>query len=181
MLFLVDFSPLLAFGIAYWLGGIYTATAVLMATMVVTLLIVWKIRGRIPPFNGISTLLVLVFGTATLILRDAHFIQWKPSVFLWLIGVVFLGSAFIGQRTLAQRMLGDALAEVPVTPRQWQIVNVACVLFCLLAGIANLAVAFHAPEAAWVRFKIFGLPVAMFLFIFAAAWWLHSRPRTPTP
>jgi intracellular septation protein len=181
MLFLVEFSPLLAFGIAYKLGGIYTATAVLMAAMVVTLLIVWKIRGRIPPVNGISTLMVLVLGSATLLLRNVHFIQWKPSAFLWLIGAVFLGSAFIGQRTLAQRMLGDALAEVPVTPGQWQWANAACVLFCLLAGIANLAVAFHAPEAAWVRFKLFGLPLAMFLFIFAVAWWLHSRPRPPSP
>lgn len=52
MLAFVEFSPLLAFGIAYWLGDVYLATAVLMAAMVVALLLGWWIdplgdrRGR---------------------------------------------------------------------------------------------------------------------------------------
>ena len=56
-------------------------------------------------------ILVRVFGAATLILHDVRFLQWKASVFYWLIGVVFGGSVWIGKKTLLERMIGAALPE----------------------------------------------------------------------
>ena len=44
-------------------------------------------------------------------LHDVRFIQWKASVFYWICGLVFIGSAFIGKKTLLERMLGTALPE----------------------------------------------------------------------
>src|SRR5260221_10224813 len=38
-----------------------------------------------------SLAIIVVFGGATLILRDETFIKWKPSVLYWLAGIVFLG------------------------------------------------------------------------------------------
>ncbi|MEY2854093.1 MAG: hypothetical protein RL030_1225 [Pseudomonadota bacterium] len=175
MLALIEFSPLLAFGIAYWLGGIYVATATLMVAMVLALLLGWWIKGKVSPMNVASTALVLVLGTATLVLRNVHFIQWKPSIFLWLVGVAFLVSAFIGKAPLAQRLLQGTVPDLKAEPRKWQKVNAAFVLFCAAAGAANLFVAFNASEAAWVRFKLFGLPVAMVLFMFSMLMWLQSR------
>lgn len=175
MLAFVEFSPLLAFGVAYWLGGIYVATGVLMAAMVVTLLLAWRIKGKVSPVNLASTVLVLVLGGATLLLRNAHFLQWKPSVLMWLLAAVFLGSAFIGSEPLAQRMLKGALPDLKVTRPQWLQANTACVLFCLLTGLANIAIAYRAPEAAWIRFKVIGLPILTFVFLFGLAFWLNAR------
>lgn len=175
MLAFVEFSPLLAFGIAYWLGGVYVATAVLMGTMVLAMLVAWRIKGHISPMNTISIVLVLLLGTATLLLRDVHFIQWKPSVFLWIGGAAFLGSAFIGKLPLAQRLLQSAAPELRVAPAHWQGANAAFVVFCALAGAANLFIAYNASEAAWIRFKVIGLPVAMVVFMFAVMMWLQSR------
>jgi intracellular septation protein len=178
MLAFVEFSPLLAFGIAYWMGGVYVATAVLMAAMVLAMLVAWRIKGSISPMNGVSTALVLILGTATLLLRNVHFIQWKPSVFLWILGIAFLLSAFIGRMPLAQRLLQATLPDLKVERAHWQHVNAAFVLFCALAGAANLLIAYRASEAAWIRFKVIGLPVAMMLFLFAVLLWLQSRqPR----
>ncbi len=47
---------------------------------------------------GASTALVVAFGTLTLVLHDARFIQWKPTIFLWALALAFLVSAFIGQQ-----------------------------------------------------------------------------------
>ncbi|MGC4027776.1 MAG: inner membrane-spanning protein YciB [Steroidobacteraceae bacterium] len=179
---LLEYLPLVAFGIAYWLGGLYVATATIMIAMTLTLAVGWKLKGKLPKVSAISTALVLVFGAATLILRNAHFIQWKPSVFLWLLGAAFLASAFIGDQPLAQRLLQPALGHAGHTRRQWLVANTACAVFLAVAGAANLAFAYHYSEAAWVRFKLFGLPAAMFVFLMLQLWWLHSRsPQGSAP
>jgi intracellular septation protein len=180
MIALVEYSPLLAFGIAYWLGGVYIATAVLMAAMLVALLLAWRIKGRVSPVNAISTALVLVFGTATLLLHDVRFIQWKVSIFMWLLGAAFLLSAFIGQQPLAQRLLQTAAPELRVRPAHWQWANATFVLFCTLIGATNLFLAYHASEAAWARFKVIGLPVATMLCMVSVMMWLMSR-QGPEP
>ena len=42
-------------------------------------------------------------------LRDPIFIKWKPTVVNWLFAAVFLGSQFIGKRTLVERMMSHAI------------------------------------------------------------------------
>ncbi|MGD8557923.1 MAG: septation protein IspZ, partial [Chromatiales bacterium] len=47
---------------------------------------------------------------------------------------------------------------------QWKRLNLAWVLFFILLGILNLAVAFNFSEATWVNFKLFGLMGLTVLF-----------------
>ncbi len=108
---LIEFAPLVAFVVAYYLRGLYVATAVLMVAMLPMLAFDWLRQRRIPPMHALSTALVLVFGTATLVLHDRQFIQWKPTVFFWLASLAFLGSAWIGKRTLTERLLGAAFGD----------------------------------------------------------------------
>jgi intracellular septation protein len=177
MQLLLEFAPLLAFFVAYKLGGIYVATITLMVTMVLSLSLSWIRARRMPAMLATSTVLVLLFGAATLILHNARFIQWKPSIFLWLMALAFLGSFFIGKQPLAQRLLQPVLGEVEIKRRDWLIVNAAWVLFGLAAGITNLFFAYHTSEATWASVKVFGLFGAMFVFMFAQVLWLNSRAR----
>src|SRR5690349_21354976 len=97
---LTEFAPLVAFFVAYMLGGLYVATAVLMAAMLALVAWDWLRLRRVPPMHSLSAALVLIFGSATLALHNPLFIQWKPTVFFWLVSLAFLGSAWIGERTL---------------------------------------------------------------------------------
>jgi intracellular septation protein len=175
---LLEFAPLLAFIIAYYLGGLYTATAVLMAAMVVLLIVDYVLQRRIPPMHGLSAVLVFVLGAATLLFHDKHFIQVKPTALFWLAGIAFLGSFWIGERTLAERMGGPALDDkLKVSAAQWRQLNGASVLFYALLGAANLAVAYFASERAWVYFKMFGLAVLTFIFVALQVAWLSNRAQ----
>jgi len=60
---------------------------------------------RVPPLHLIGTILVLVLGSATLILRDPRFLKWKPTILLWAIALVSAASTWIGSAPLAQRLL----------------------------------------------------------------------------
>jgi intracellular septation protein len=180
MSLLLEISPLLAFLIGYKTGGIYVATAALMVAMTLMVAITWLWKRRVTPMNLVSTVLVLVLGSTTLLLHNKAFIQWKPTVFLWVLGATFLGSVFIGAQPLAQRMLQPVLGEAQVARRDWLKVNASSALFCLLAGIANLVVAYRASEATWVNVKVYGLTAAMFLFLVAQAWWVLRLNRGET-
>jgi intracellular septation protein len=180
MFLLLEYSPLVAFGVGYWLGGIYVATISLMVAVTLMLAIIWLWKRRVTTMNVISTVLVLVFGSATLLLHNVRFIQWKPSVFLWLLGAAFFGSVFIGAQPLAQRMLQPVVGDARVDRRAWLKVNATSVVFCVSAGIANLLVAYRASEATWVKVKLLGLPGAMFLLMLAQVWWLLNLNRGDT-
>ena len=166
---------LLAFLLAYWRGGMYVATAALMVAMAVLLVIDLMLTRRIPRTHLLSALLVWALGSATLLLHDVRFIQWKPTIFMWILAVVFLASAFVGEQPIAQRLLQQAVAGPSVPRRTWLKLNTAWVVFYAIAGGANLLAAWNLPEALWVKFKVIGLTAATFAFAVAQALWLGRR------
>jgi intracellular septation protein len=184
---LLELAPLVAFFVAYRVWGLYMATAVLMAGMLVLLLADYLRLRRIPAMHGLSTALVFVFGTATLVLHNLRFIQWKPTVFFWLASLAFLASFWLGKQTLTQRLLGAALSgeDARVPDAVWRRLNALWVLFYAVLGGLNLLVAFNFSEHVWVDFKVIGLPLVNFLFAAAQIAWLMRRwdggSREPSP
>jgi len=177
---LAEFAPLLAFIVTYYLRGLYAATAVLMLAMLLLVAVDWLRLRRVPPLHALSAVLVLLFGGATLALHNRQFIQWKPTVFFWLASLAFLGSFWIGKRTLTERFLGSALGEqLQVTPALWRTLNGWWAAFYALLGALNLVVMYYASERVWVALKIVDI-VLMLVFVIAQVLWLSTRAgRTP--
>lgn len=176
---LLEFAPLVAFIVAYYKGGIYTATSVLMVAMALLLVVDFVRLRRIPPLHGLSAVLVFAFGAATLLLHDQRFIQWKPTVFFWLVSVAFLLSFWIGKQPLVQRFLNAALGSVQSVPEAvWRRLNWLWVVFYALLGALNLVVAFNASEKTWVNFKVFGLTIVTAVFIALQVLWLMKRAES---
>jgi intracellular septation protein len=176
---LTEFAPLMAFVVAYYLRGLYAATAVLMGAMLLLLAVDWLRARSIPPMHALSTVLVLIFGGATLALHNRVFIQWKPTVFFWLVSLAFVGSFWIGARTLAERLLGAALAEafgerLRVSAAQWRRLNLLWAVFYALLGALNIVVLRNFSERAWVALKLIDF-VLMVLFLLVQVLWLAAR------
>ncbi len=173
---LLEFAPLVVFLVAYYLGDFYIATGALMAAMVVLVAVGYLRQGRISTMHAVSAGLVLVFGAATLMLRDQRFIQWKPTVFFWALALAFLASRWIGERPLVARLLGPALGpESQVAVSDWQRLNLLWVVFYAMIGALNVAVARMASQDVWVNFKVFGLTALTLAFIAAQVPWLLKR------
>lgn len=174
---LLELLPLVAFIVAYKAGGIYVATGALMAAMTVLLLVDWVRTRRIPPLHAISAALVFAFGTLTLLLHDERFIQWKPTVFFWAVGIAFLASHWLGAKPLAQRLMSAAVGESmgQVVRADWLKLNLAWVAFYLVMGAANLAVVFNYSQDTWVNFKVYGITAATLVFVVAQSLWLTRR------
>jgi len=179
MQFLQDFWPLIVFFVTYKMADIYMATIALMIALPLQIAWQWFRKRSVNKMLLISGLLVLLFGGATLVLKDKTFIQWKPTIANWLFATAFLVSQFIGQkRTIAERIMGEAI-ELP--GRLWSQLNLMWVVYFTLLGGLNLLVAYNFDEATWVNFKLFGtLAFTVVMVIVQAAWISFKQPQTET-
>ena len=148
---------------SYTFDGIFSATAVLM----VSSSIVWLLASALSRQNERRlmwmAIAVVVFGAATLILRDQRFIQWKPTVFNWVLAAVLLGSQVVGERNLLERLLGSQLS---LTRRVWTQLNTLWIGNFVVVGALNLFVAYRYEEAFWVSYKLYssiGFTLALML------------------
>jgi intracellular septation protein len=173
---LLEWSPLIVFFVTFEVRDIYWATAALMIACVLQLLIHRRRAGTFKTMHIVTTCVVLVLGTATLLLHDQRFIQWKLTVLLALTSAVFLGSMVIGERPLVRRMLEAAISEPLAVPaRSWLLINALWAAWFAAFALLNLYVAKNFAVGLWVKFKVFGFPAATMLFMLPQVFWLAGK------
>jgi len=186
---LIDFIPLILFFIVYKLdprsvqllgyettfGGIFSATAVLIASSLLVYGSLLLLHRRLDKGQWLTLTGCLAFGGLTLALHDETFLKWKAPIVNWLFAAGFAGSAFIGDKPLIQRMLGHAV-ELPAII--WRRLNTAWVLFFIASGAANLFVAFTF-DSIWVDFKVFGSLGMTLLFLLGQGIFLARHMTAP--
>ena len=160
--------------------AIYLATLAAIVVTVIQVVAAMILVRKVEKMPLITLALLLVFGGATIALKDPLFIQWKPTVINWLFALVFAGSHLIGDRPLVQRMMESAL-EI-TEQRVWVRLNLAWVAFFVVAGIANLVVApaidplgLEFSEDTWVDFKLFGLMGMTIVFVIGQAFFIAKH------
>ena len=166
MKYFIDFIPLILFvivnkitpqsvdllGHSFMVGGIFSATATLIASSIVVYGILYVRQGKLEKSQWLTLIACLVFGSLTLAFHSETFLKWKAPVVNWVFALVFAGSHFIGDRLLIQRIMGHALT---LPQAIWTKLNIAWIVFFVFCGAANLYVAFTYQEF-WVDFKVFG-------------------------
>lgn len=172
MKFLYDFFPIVLFFIAYKTYDLYVATAVIIVASSLQVAFSWFRHRKVEKMHLITLVIVVVFGGLTLILKDPLFIKWKPTVVNWLFAVAFLGSQFIGAKTLVERMMSTQI-ELPALV--WRHLNLAWVVFFVISGVANLYVAYNFSEDTWVNFKLFGVLGMTIAFIILQAFFISRH------
>ncbi|MEP5567446.1 MAG: inner membrane-spanning protein YciB [Halioglobus sp.] len=163
---LAEFIPIALFFIAYQLNGetvslgpwaftfdgIFTATAVLMTATLIQVVLTYAFTREFEKRALWMLLAVFVFGGATLLLRNQMFIQWKPTIFNWVLAIAFGASQFIGEKNLMERTLGS---QIRLPKPIWTKLNLLWVANFALVGALNLVVAYGYSEATWVSYKLY--------------------------
>jgi intracellular septation protein len=178
---LIDMLPALLFLAALFLADIYTATAVLMAALVVLAGGYWWHLGKPHKMHTLSAAVVLVLGGATLLIHDSSFVKYKTTVVNGVIALVFLGSHVIGDKVLLQRIPQQA---VVMPDAIWRRINVAWAFFFGGVAVLNLYVMQNFDDRTWGLFKTVGVSALMFVFMlchlpFLARYIQHEQPPTP--
>lgn len=169
MQLLVDYIPIIIFVAAYFYRDIFFATGALMIVMPIVMIGQYLVTRKVNKIYAASTLLVLVLGGVTLLVRNPVFLYWKPTVLNWLIALVFLGSHWIGEKPIVQRMLGNAAT---LSDDHWRRLNQIWVGFFVFVGAVNLYVAYNFSQDFWVKFKLFGMLGITIVFVIIQSIWL---------
>jgi intracellular septation protein len=159
---LLEFFPIILFFIAFKLYDIYIATGVVIVATILQVTYCWFKYHKIETMQWITLGLIVVMGSATILLHDEQFIKWKLSIIEWLFGLAFLGSQFIGKKPFVERIMSSSLTLPPFV---WRRLNLMWGIFFMSVGFINLYVMYHFSTDQWVTFKTFGVPGLMLVFI----------------
>ncbi len=186
----LEFGPILLFFIGYLklkdqsfhiLGtdyqGFLVMTALFIPVMLITTGLLWALTGTLSKMQVATVVLVVVFGGLSVWLKDERFFKMKPTMIYLIFGGVLGFGLMRGQSYL--RAVMDA--ALPLTQEGWMILTRRMCGFFFLLAAANEVIWRTMSTDAWVNFKTFGLPLAMFAFLLTQGGVLtrHSSEEKP--
>src|SRR5581483_5959079 len=151
----LDIGPLVLFFAANARFGIFTATAAFMAAVLVALAVSYALTRRLAVMPLVTAVIVLIFGTLTLVLHNETFIKLKPTIIYVLFGGPLLGKPFLS-------ILFDQMFHL--TDEGWRKLTWRWVAFFFALAVLNEVVWRNFSTDAWVSFKLFGVVPLTFLF-----------------
>ena len=169
MKFFFDLFPVILFFVTFKLYGIYAATAVAIAATFGQIGWVWFRHRKVDTMLWVSLVIIVIFGSATLILQDETFIKWKPSVLYWLFAGTLLSAQAVFKKNLIRIMMKE---QITLPEAIWTRLNASWAGFFAMMGGANLYVAFNYSTETWVNFKLFGFMGLMLAFVLLQGWML---------
>jgi intracellular septation protein len=160
-LFLPLVSPILPADIASGeRTGIFVATAVFMGAIVIAFVASYVLTRHLPVMPLVTAIIVLVFGSLTLVLHDELFIKLKPTIIYLLFGAVLLGGLAFGKPLLG--VVFDSVFHL--TDEGWRKLTMRWALFFFALALLNEIVWRTQTTDVWVSFKLFGVVPLTFLF-----------------
>jgi intracellular septation protein len=108
----------------------------------------------------VTGIVVLVFGTLTLVLHDETFIKVKPTIIYGLFAFVLGGGLLFGRSFIA--ILFDQMFNL--TPQGWRILTLRWALLFFALAILNEVIWRTQSTDFWVNFKVFGVTPLVMIF-----------------
>jgi len=157
----IEYGPIVVFFAAYYVGGLFAATAAIMAATAVALLVSYIYERKIPMMPLVTAIVVGVFGGLTLWLQDETFIKMKPTIIQALFGITLLGGLVAGKLFLKSVMGG----VWPLPDPSWRKLTIRFSGYFFAMAMINELVWRTQSTDFWVNFKVFGIMGLTFVFI----------------
>jgi intracellular septation protein len=158
-----ELGPLVVFFVANAKFHLFVATGAFMVAIVAAMIASYVVTRHVPIMALVTGVVVLVFGTLTLVLHDETFIKVKPTIIYGLFAAVLGGGLLFGRSFIA--IMFDQMFNL--TPQGWRALTLRWALFFLAMAILNEAIWRTQTTDFWVAFKAFGvIPLTM---VFAVA------------
>ncbi|MCW9034864.1 MAG: septation protein A [Alphaproteobacteria bacterium] len=157
----VDYGPIVVFFAAYYIDGLFAATAAIMVTTAVALIMSYIFERRIPMMPLITAIVVGVFGGLTLWLKDDTFIKMKPTIIQAAFSIILFGGLAFG-KVFLKSLMGAAWQ---MEDEGWRKLTVRFALFFAAMAVINEVVWRTQSTDFWVNYKVFGIMGLTMVFV----------------
>jgi intracellular septation protein len=167
-------AGLLFFAVLTLTNDIYKATLAGVVFGVGVACRIWVKTRRLEPMQLLGLGLVLVLGSATIVLHDPRFMMYKPTVYFVCAGLVMLKPGWM-YRYMPKATNVQALPTASVRARR-RFIEVAGAVYCavtLSMALINALLALYASQKSWALFNAAGAPVVY--SIMGCFLWLGAR------
>ena len=174
----LEYGPIILFFVAYTFlkdrsfrvggteySGFVAVTALFIPVLALATLAMWKITGHLSKMQIVTLVLVVGFGGMSIWFNDERFFKMKPTMIYALFAGI-LGFGLMRGTSYLEAVMDRAL---PLERAGWMILTKRLALFFLGLAVANEVIWRSMSTDAWVNFKTFGLPLAMFAFFMTQA------------
>ena len=161
----LELGPLVLFFFANAKAGIFTATALFMVAVVISLGLSRILLKEWPVMPLISAVVVLIFGGMTLYWENEIFIKLKPTIVNTLFGIALLIGLAFG-KPLLSIVMGSVFR---LTDEGWKKLTFRWALFFFVLAALNEIVWRTQTSDVWVNFKVFGIMPLTIIFALSQA------------
>jgi intracellular septation protein len=157
---LLDLGPLVAFFAVFQFLGIFAATAVFMALVVVSLVTGYWLEKKLSPVALFSAVIVVVFGGLTLYLKNDTFVKIKPTIIYATFCAILLGGLAFNRLFIKYALSFEF--ELPESA--WRALTWRWGMFFLGLALLNEIVWRNFTTGQWVTFKVWIIIPLIFVF-----------------
>lgn len=147
-----ELGPLIVFFAANAKFDLFVATGAFMLAIVLSTAVSYAVVRHVPLMAIVSAVIVLVFGTLTLVLHDETFIKMKPTIIYSLFGLVLGGGLLFHKSFIA--IMFDQMFNL--TPPGWRALTFRWAMFFFAMAALNEIIWRTQSTDFWVAFKAFG-------------------------
>jgi intracellular septation protein len=155
-----ELGPLLIFFFANAKANLFVATGAFMVAVVIAMVASYVVTRHVPMMAIVTAIVVIVFGTLTLVLHDETFIKMKPTIVYALFAAILGGGLLMGRSFIA--IMFDQMFNL--TPQGWRHLTLRWALWFLAMAALNEIIWRTQSTDFWVNFKVFGMVPLTMLF-----------------
>ena len=128
-----ELGPLMVFFVANAKFNLFVATGAFMVAIIAAMIASYVVTRHVPMMAIVTAVIVIVFGTLTLVLHDETFIKMKPTIIYALFAAILGGGLLFGRSFIA--IMFDQMFNL--TPQGWRVLTLRWALLFLAMAVLN--------------------------------------------